>query len=356
VVLEAMSRAADAFVDMHALQRAVSAELAVLTHNEAAHVCSGASAGLVLATLACMTGNDERALGRLLQGGPAALPRRDLVIHCVHRNPYDLAGQLAGARLVQVGNALQTFEWELEAALGEQTAAVLYLAGERFAPGALPLEVVIRHAKAAGVPVIVDAAAQLPPPENLWRFTQAGADLVIFSGGKALRGPQASGLIVGRSAWIEACRLHAAPHQRLARPMKVGKEEMMGLLAAVRWYLALDHASIAARWERVVEDWVDALSALPGVCARRAFPGEAGQPVLRALVTLDASLAFTSEALHDALLAGTPPVDVATAGDRCFYLNPELLEPGEETIVVERVRATMARVDSWAGVRRERKR
>ncbi len=340
-VLDAMRRAAGAFVDMHALQVGVSAEIARLTRNEAAFVCAGASAGLVLSALACITGDDLRSVARLIDHGAAALPRHEVVVQCVHRNPYDPALRLAGARIVQAGNALQTFEWELAAAITERTAAVLYLAGPRFAAGALPLETVLRVAHAAGVPVVVDAAAQLPPVENLWRFTEMGADLVVFSGGKALRGPQASGVVLGRAALVEAIRVHASPHQRLARAMKTGKEEMMGLLAAVRWYLAQDHAAVAARNDSTVAGWVASLGSLAGVTVRRDLPGEAGQPVPRALVTLDPSLGILSAAVQAVLLTGDPAIDIATAGPYSLFLNPEWLEPGEETVVATQVAAAI---------------
>ncbi|CAN5118747.1 aminotransferase class V-fold PLP-dependent enzyme [soil metagenome] len=341
-VLEAMREAAGAFVDMHELQRAVSRRLAEITRNEAALVCAGASAGMFLSTLACMTGRDPHAVSRLVRGGPDILARREVVIHCAHRTPYDPAIALAGARIVQIGNALQTFEHELETALSDRTAAVFYVAGAHVARGALPLETVIRIAHAAGVPVIVDAAAQLPPPESLWRFTEAGADLVLFSGGKELRGPQPSGLIVGRAELVAACEGHAAPHQRLGRPMKVGKEEMAGLLAAVELYLTQDHAAAALRCERITADWVALLDRLPHVSASRDFPGEAGRPLPRALVTFEPALGLAAAAVRATLLEGDPAIDVAVAGERSIHLNAELLGPAEETIVAERLRAVAA--------------
>jgi L-seryl-tRNA(Ser) seleniumtransferase len=340
-VFEAMRDAGGAFVDMFELQRAVSRRIAELTRNEAALVCTGAAAGLVLSTLGCMTGRDQQAVARLLADGPGALPRREIVMHCAHRIPYDPALKLAGARIVEIGNALQTFDWELEAALSERTAAVVYVAGVHLARGALPLDQVIELAHARRVPVIVDAAAQLPPPDNLWRFTQQGADLVLFSGGKALRGPQASGLIVGRPELIEACALHASPNQRLARPMKVGKEEMVGLLAAVEWYLRQDHAAYVNRCEQITAEWVERLNRLAGVRARRDFPSEAGQPLPRALVTFEPSLGFGGEAVRQALLAREPAIDVAVADEHSIYLNPDCLEPGEEAVVLDCLRAVV---------------
>jgi uncharacterized pyridoxal phosphate-dependent enzyme len=337
-VLDAMREAAGSFVDMHALQQAVSARLAEITHNEAALVSNGCAAGLFLGTLACMTGDDLGALARLVEDGPAALRRNEVVIHAAHRNPYDRSVRLAGARIVQVGNVWQTFDWELAAALGERTAAVMYFYGNRQrSQGALPLETVIEIAHAANVPVLVDGAAQLPPVENLWRFTKMGADLVFFSGGKGLRGPQASGLIVGRRDLINACAIHAAPNQRLGRPMKVGKEEMVGLLTAVELYVAMDQSEFRARSEAVVAAWVEELGAIPGVVARRDFPSEAGQSLPRAHIAFAPPVGLSGDVVRDTLLAGTPSISVAVADGGGVFLNPETLQPGEDRIVSDRL-------------------
>lgn len=339
-VLAAMAEASQWYVDIFELQRAVGRRIAELTHNEAAYVCTGAAAGLFLATLACMTGPDLTAITRAVETMPApVLPKDEVIIHTAHRIPYDPAIRLAGARLVEIGTVLQTFPWELEAAISDRTAAVVYMAGEHLSRGALPLPEVIAIAHAHGIPVIVDAAAQLPPPENLWRFTRdLGADLAVFSGGKDLRGPQPSGLVLGRADLIEAVFLHGAPHQRLGRPMKVGREEMVGLLTAIELYLREDHAARIARYETIVQDWVDQFNQLPGTTARRDFPNEAGQPVPRLLLELDPERAgLTGAELRQRLWDGDPRIAVAPAGERGVYITPDTLEPGEEALIAERV-------------------
>jgi uncharacterized pyridoxal phosphate-dependent enzyme len=339
-VRAAMEAAAGSYVDMFELQAAVGRRLAELTRNEAAMVCTGASAGLFLATLACMAGADP--------GRVAALPslegcRDEVIIHAAHRIPYDLAVRAAGARLVVVGDGAAGGPEELAAAIGPRTAAVLYVAGEHLSRGALPLPAVVEIAHERGVPVLVDAAAQLPPPENLWRFTaELGADLAIFSGGKDLAGPQASGLILGRAELVAACLAHASPNQRMGRSMKVGKEEMVGLLAAVELYLGQDHGARIARFERIVAAWVDGLDDGDGVRARRVFPNEAGQPTPRALVTLDPARCGVSGAeLRRRLWEGDPRIAVAAAGEGGISLTPDTLEPGEELLVLERIRAIL---------------
>ncbi|MCX2727592.1 aminotransferase class V-fold PLP-dependent enzyme [Thermomicrobium sp. 4228-Ro] len=345
-VLQAMHEAAGWYVDLVELQRAVGRRLAELTNNEAAYVTAGAAAGLTLVTLACLTGPDPRAITRLQQQFPDLTGfKTDVVIHVAHRIPYDPAVRLAGVRLVQVGNVLRTEPSELEAALSERTAAILYVAGAHLSRGALPLEQVVEIAHAHGVPVIVDAAAQLPPPENLWRFTRdMGADVAIFSGGKDLAGPQSTGLIVGRAELIEAIALHGPPNQRLGRPFKVSREELIGLLAAVDRYLRLDHAARTRACEETIARWIARFAQLPGVRAYRAFPNEAGQPLPRLVLELDPlHCGMTARELRDRLWEGDPRIAVALHDERHLSLTAETLEHGEAELVAARIEAELGR-------------
>jgi L-seryl-tRNA(Ser) seleniumtransferase len=342
-VLDAMREAAGSFVDMEELHLAAGRGIAELTRNEAAYVTSGCAAALVLAVMGCRAGGDPRLIARLPEG--AGLPA-EVVVHAAHRIPYDPVLGLAGARVRQIGNALQTFEWELEAALTADTAAVLYVAGRHLARGALPLPTVVRIARERGVPVLVDAAAQLPPVENLWHFTTGlGADLVAFSGGKALHGPQASGLLLGRADLVEAARRNGAPFQRPARPMKAGKEEIAGLYAAVRRYVGLDHDAVARGWEATLAYWAGELAGLPGVAVERDPFNEAGQPVPRLRVDVDPrAAAADAAAVLDRLRGGDPAIAVLPAEDPVtgtvsgFWLGPDLLAGGEAEIVAAALR------------------
>jgi L-seryl-tRNA(Ser) seleniumtransferase len=215
---------------------------------------------------------------------------------------------------------------------------VVYFAGAHFERDALPLATVIEVAGERGVPVIVDGAAQVPPVSNLWTYTQMGAALAIFSGGKGLSGPQSSGLILGRADLIEAVRLNGPPNQAIGRPMKVGKEEMVGLLAAVEWYLSLDEPALIQRYERQVARVVEAASKVAGVSARRDFPSEAGQPMPRALVQFDqARLGFDRDEVVRRLGEGDPYVEVSKSGVDGIWINPQTLADGEEAIVIDRL-------------------
>lgn len=335
-VLDAMREAAGNFVDMVELQRVVGERLAALTRNEAAYVASGAASGIVLATLAAMTRGELPAIARLIETGET--PRDEVIVHRAHRIPYDPALRLAGARIVDIGNRLQTFPWELGAAITPRTAMIFYVGGVHLASGALSLPETVEIAHAHGVPVVVDAAAQLPPTENLWRFTrEMGADLAIFSGGKDLRGPQASGLVVGSAAMIAAIAANGAPNQRLARAMKVGKEEMLGLLAAVERYVTIDWHERVEEYERIVERWVARLDRRPGLRASRIFPNEAGQPTPRCRVTFAPATSLSGPEAARQLWEGNPRIAVAVDGPDAISITPELLEPGEETVLLERI-------------------
>ncbi len=348
-VVDAMAEAARCFVDVDDLQARAGDRIAALTRNDAAYVTSGAAAGLILATAACMVGTDPARAWQLPET-PGL--RTQIVVHRAHRNPYDYAVRTLPIHLIEIGfpnDIAPTQPWELDHVLGDQCAAVLYVAAAWTASGALPLDDVVAIAHRKGVPVIVDAAAQLPPTENLWRLTGLGADLVIFSGGKDLRGPQASGLIVGRRDLIEACRLIGAPHHGIGRPFKVGKEEMIGLLAAVQVYLEHDDEA-RARWaEGVVAALIDRLDGR-GVRARRSFPNEAGQPLPRALVQfMGEDAGARRDRVVSYLRAGQPSVEVGVADVDGIYINPMTLDVGEEELLLP---CLCTAVDAVAGDRR----
>lgn len=335
-VLAAMSAAAATHVDMVELHTKVGARLAQLTHNEAAYVTSGCGAAISLAVLACAAGGDPKAIARF----PFELDApKHVVMHRVHHMPYDRAIELVGVHIRDIGNSMQTFPWELEAACERGAAAVFYVAGSHFpqAP-ALPLEQVIEIAHGHRVAVIVDAAAQLPPVSNLWHFTRdLGADLALFSGGKGLRGPQASGLMVGSAPLIEAARANGSPNQRLVRAMKAGKEEICGLLSAVERYVAHNHEDDLRHYEECVASWVAALQPIAGVTATRSFPNEAGQPVPRMRVDLDPAVCrFGATELVRRLWDGEPRVAVLRGEGETIFATPDTLSDRSDEAVVRK--------------------
>jgi L-seryl-tRNA(Ser) seleniumtransferase len=331
-VLAAMAEAAGSFVDVLELQQRVGERVAQLTRNDAAYVSAGAAAGIVLSVAACIAGTDAERVAAFpyLDGTP-----REVVVFSAQRNGYDYAARQTGARLIEVGPSVD----ELSASFGPRTACVLWFAGAHFAAGALPLPDVVAAAHARGVPVLVDAAAQIPPVSSLWHFTrELGADVAIFSGGKGLRGPQSSGLVLGRREIVAGCRSNGSPNVSLGRSMKVGKEEMVGVLAALEWTLGQDEAAVLAAYEASVAAWIAGLDGLPGLVAERGYPSEAGQPHSRAIVRFGSDCGVTRDAAVAALWAGDPRIAVGKVGADAIALNPQTLETGEDAIVLAALR------------------
>ena len=347
VALEAMAEAARSYVDLREFRARVCERIAELTHNEAAFVSTGAAACMLLATAACVTGEDQAKIGRLPH--VEDMEKNEVVCFRSQRTGFDHAIRTVGVKLVEVGTSQGAGEADLEAALSPRTACVFYYGGAWWQKGAPALERVIAVAHRQGIPVVVDAAAQLPPVENLWRFTQVGADLAIFSGGKGICGPQPTGLLLGRKDLIRAAELNSSPGYSIGRPLKVGKEELAGLLAALEWYLGLDQKALAERRERQVQYLVEGLVGLSGVSAVREFPGEVGVPIPRVLVTLDPDvLGLAKDEVVRRLWQGNPRIAVGGTGEdeisrRSFYINPQTLEEGEEEIVLARLLDALAR-------------
>lgn len=339
-VTAAMAQAARHFVDLNELLVKSGEHVAKLIGVEAAYITSGAAAGLVLSTAACVAGDDPARIHRLPD--TAGMPNR-VAVHRNHRNGYDHAVRQVGVELVEFGWIKETFPWQLEAALDERTVAVVYFV-EFAGRGSLPLEAVVEIAHRQGVPVIVDAAAEIPPVGNLHHFNDLGADLVVFSGGKDIKGPQSSGLILGRRDLIAACALNSNPNYSIGRPMKAGKEEIVGLVTALERYLAQDREAEDGRWEGQVATWVETLGALPGVNARRVCPVPPGvQPatIPRAYVAWDVTaVGLTIEEAVRKLRQGDPAVAVGSTAE-ALVLNPQMLAIGEEKVVAERIVALL---------------
>ena len=261
-ILELMSQAARLMVNIDDLNRAAGKELARLTGAEAGFVCSGAAGGLVLQAAAVIAGNDPVKMRQLPNTDGL---KNEIVIHTMHRFPYDQAYRAAGARMVEFGDYLYAHPWQLEGAINERTAAVAYLLSPFSSNRVMLLEHVCEIAHVHDVPVIVDAASMLPPRANLYRYLGAGADMVVYSGGKGVRGPQGSGILVGRADLIEAAAAQASPAQFLGRGMKVAKEEIIGLVASLAAFVEEDEAAEMEAYRAMVQAVVDALVELPGL-------------------------------------------------------------------------------------------
>ena len=351
-VAAAMAEASQACVDIAELQAAASRVIAGATGAEAGYVASGASACLLIGAAACITGLDP---GRMARLPDTTGLKNECVMVRSQRNFYDHAVRAAGLRIIEVGlpdryagaGVRDAEAWEIDDAISERTACVFYVADAQSRP---PLAEVTAVAHARGVPVLVDAAAQLPPQDNLRRFIAEGADLVAFSGGKALGGPQASGILAGRrdlvmaaalqhldldifwDMWsppaglIDKARLRGAPQHGIGRSCKAGKEEIIGLLTALRLFTAEGDAARHARW---LKDCETVAAALDGFLVTITGSNDtAAVPAVE--ITLDPERMSATE-LCLRLEAGQPAV-VLDPGQRdrgIATVNPMCLKPGE---------------------------
>ena len=261
-VLEIMAGAARIMVNVDELNRKAGEEIARLTGAEAGFVCSGAAGGLVLQAAACIAGQDPVKMRQLPD---TTGMKNEIIIQNMHRFPYEQAYRAGGAKLVEIGDSRYSHPWELEGAIGENTAAVAFLCAPLTNRRAIPLAQVCEIAHSHGVPVVVDAASMLPPRKNIKKFLAEGADMVAFSGGKGIRGPQGTGILCGRADLIEAAAAHANPAQFLGRPMKVAKEEIVGLVTALSMFLEEDEEAEMRAYRTQAERVVDALSEVPGL-------------------------------------------------------------------------------------------
>jgi uncharacterized pyridoxal phosphate-dependent enzyme len=336
-VLEAMAEAGRSFVDLNELHQKAGARIAQLIGVEGCYIVTGCAAGLTIATAAIVAGTDPAKIDRLPDTSGM---KNEIVVQRSHRNGYDHAVRQVGVKLVEIGGGRSTHRWELENAINENTAAVFhtYASWTFDLPIKLPEVVEIAHAK--GVPVIVDAAAEVPPLKNLRGLSATGADVVVFSGGKGLRGPQTTGLVLARPDIIRACAANGSPNHSIGRPMKVGKEEIVGMVRAIELYLKQDHEAMYERWRAQLAHIEHAVAELPGVSVQRTEAAwSEGIPATR--ITVDAAIAeTTARAVAEALAGGEPGVRVSS-DDRTLTVVPQFLEPGEEKIVADRLRQAL---------------
>jgi uncharacterized pyridoxal phosphate-dependent enzyme len=337
-VLRVMAEAAGSFVDMAELLRKAGEHIARLIGVEAVLIVNSAAAGLTVSTAACVAGRDPDKIYRLPDTRGM---KNEVIVHRHQRNHYDCCVRQAGVHFVEIGSSRDTFAWELETAITEATAAVVYFISHE-GRNSLPLPQVLKTAHARHVPVIVDAASELPPASNLRKFVDEGADLVIFSGGKGIGGPQASGLILGGREMVERCALNAFPNQNaIGRSMKVGKEEIAGLVAATERYLQRDFAADKAVWERRVETMLEILKGAPGISAYRVcdMPEDPElHPVPLPRVWIDLRDNDQQKLLLKQLQAGSPAISVRPVGKRAIVVAPDSLRDGEEVVVATRIR------------------
>lgn len=326
--IQDMNDAASSFIDLNLLQKKAGEAIARMTGNEAAYICNGAAAGIylgLLATVALHHGKKIRYLTR------QDFNDSEIIVFRSHRSPYDIVLEQLGVSIVELAysnHSLVSPKEDIEAVISDRTAAIYFLESGWVAPGAPSLVLTASVARKHRLPVILDAAAMLPPADNLWNFTRTGASLAVFSGGKDLCGPQASGLIVGRKDLIDLLLESAFPRHGYGRFLKVGKEEIVGLYSALCQYLSSDTDSRIQAAEDQVKSACLLLNEHPCYHAVRSYPNEAGQPIPRVLIDICHSRVDERQILKY-LSELTPPVIAAAAGKQSFYLNPMTLSETE---------------------------
>ena len=336
--IRCIGEAASQHVEIPELQTAVQNKIAEMTRNESSVICNGAASGLYL----CAVSAIAKKLGK-----KAKYLSNEEIADCevlsmnAHHIPYDYAVKQLGVGLRSVGypNIEGSMDKDdLESGINKHTAAIYYFISSPYGiktPGALPLEDVIEIGEQYKLPVIVDAAAQLPPVENLWKLTGMGASAVIFSGGKSLRGPQSSGLIVGKKEFLKIVQETNFPNYGFGRMLKTGREEIVGLYSAIKQYLAMDHEEMDRFAERCVSAVLNAFGESELFHVERLFPNEAAQPM--AFVKITAKDSLDLEDVVRRMKDGQPSVFIKPEGE-CFFINPMTLKDGEVLPVIEKLK------------------
>jgi L-seryl-tRNA(Ser) seleniumtransferase len=263
--------------------------------------------------------------------------KTDVIIQKAHRFGYERAVRNCGVRLVEVETRA-----DLERALSDRTAMMLFYNNNN-SEGQIRDEEFAQLGRRHSIPTMNDAAADVPPVDNLWKYTAMGFDLVAFSGGKGMRGPQSAGLLIGSKGLIAAARMNSSPNgNAIGRGMKVNKEELVGMLAAIERFVQLDHAAAGREFERRAEEIRRSAAAVSGVSAEVFVPAVANH-VPHVRVTWDPSTPRRSaSAIVRALQDGEPSIAIRAEGD-ALVVGVWMMQPGEEKVVGRRLRQELER-------------
>ena len=324
-VREAMVLASQRYVNLDELMECVGTRIAELMDCEWGLITDGCAAALCQVTAACVAGSDPEKMIRLPD---TAGMKNEVIVQTCHRNVYDHAIRMVGVKMIEVDTKA-----ELEAAINDRTA-MLFVFGDAEERGQISTKEMAEIGHTHGIPTFVDAAAERPDAPN-W-YLEQGADAVAYSGGKCMRGPQASGLVLGRKDLLQAAFLNGAPHHALARPMKAGKEEIMGLLAAVEQWVARDHKAEWKEWERRLEVITDAVKDIDTVTISiRKSDRSNVAPVLE--INWDAqTVGVSGTEVASQLSAGEPRIEL-NGNANGISLMPYMMEEGEDKIVADRL-------------------
>ncbi len=331
---EAQAEAAREFIVLEELQEAIGERLAKLCNTEAAMVSTGAAGAIAIGTYACVAGDNPKHIRQVpdLTG-----MKNEVIIQKVHRISYDHAVRGAGVKIVEVETADA-----LRNAINDRTAMIYCLPGnndDREWGDWVRLPEMVAIAKPKGVPILADCANCLPPWDNIPKIAATGIDLLCMSGGKHMRGPQSAGILAGRKDLVRKAALNTNPHSdSQGRPMKVGREDMVALWTACEKYAKLDFAAINRQNEKQADYFVKSLSKIKGVRTEK-LPSELIRKMHRVGVSWDETkLGLTKKQVEARLMDGDPRIAVAGGYGHHIVLCCFMNEPGEEEIVVDRLK------------------
>jgi uncharacterized pyridoxal phosphate-dependent enzyme len=332
-VMAAINYASKQFVPLTELHDRIGERIATLVKAEAAMVSAGAASAMTLGTAGVLTGGDPK---KVVDLPDLSEMKSEVIMQKAHRFGYEHAVRNCGVKIVEVETAA-----ELEAAITPRTAMMLFYNNNN-SLGQIRDEEFVRLGKKHGIVTMNDCAADVPPVENLWKYTAMGFDLVTFSGGKGIRGPQSAGLLLGRKDLVAAARANASPNgNSIGRGMKVNKEEMVGMLAAIEQFVKLDHAALDREYQRRAEVILKSLAGIKGVTASITVP-EVANHVPHVKVVLDTAVTgITGPEISKQLRDGTPSIGVRP-GDE-LLIGVWMMQPGEETIVARRLKEVLTK-------------
>ena len=328
-VMEAITYASKRYVMLDELHDRIGERIAKLVRAEAAMVTAGAASALTLGTAAALTGTDRQKINALpdLTG-----MKSEVIIQKAHRFGYERAIRNCGVRLVEV----ETRE-DLERAVSDKTAMMIFYNNNN-KEGRIQHEEFVQLGKKHSIPTLNDAAADVPPVDNLWKYTEMGFDMVAFSGGKGIRGPQSAGLLIGTKPLIAAARQNGSPNgNAIGRGMKVNKEEMVGMLAALELFVGKDHVREGREFDRRAEEIRKSAAAVPGVTAEIFVPEVANHVPHVRVTWASPSSGVKPAAVVRALQEGEPSIAIRSEGD-ALIVGVWMMQPGEEKIVARRLR------------------
>jgi uncharacterized pyridoxal phosphate-dependent enzyme len=327
-----MAQASRHFVSIPALEEAAGkriAQMLKLPEGYSAIVTSGAAAAIQSGLAGILTGDNETFIKQLpdLTG-----MKSEVIIQKTHRNPFDHQLRATGIKLIEI----ETHE-QLRAAINERTA-MLHFTNFANAAGQIKVEEWVKLAKEFRLPAMIDAAADTPPVSHLWDYTNMGYDLVTFSGGKAMRGPQCAGLLIGQKDLVHCALLNNSPYEdTLGRGQKVGKEEILGMIKALELYLSEDHEALTREWQKRLDLVSAALVKIPGVSTSFFMPDVANH-VPHMQISWDSRISLTPQQVSQLLRKATPPIAMSGGEEKPgLVINSFMLQPGEDQIVADRL-------------------